>query len=416
MIIKKNLGQPGLTMSRQALKDELDNPDFDAQEEIDNNLELNRDILKSVAIENTEIKDKPQDKVVQQTALFLDGYEGYFDQHKQREKISTTPFSRAPPIDHAALIELNQVQPRGLEHIQQTLSQKYSSYFNQWALEIEQGFNLLFYGIGSKRELITDFVKFWDPEAAVVVANGYNTALSLKEIINTCVSCVVPEDVSSEWLRQPSERVILLTEYLEQNKISLVLVIHNIDGQALRDAKSREFLCRIVASPSVSLVASVDHFNAPALWTAEQVSQLNFVWHNVTNYKLYRTETAYMDLLSLGKSRAAVGANSVKYVLSSLTQNARSLYQSLIMQQYERMCEQNCGQNTIGTVFHGVDLQSFYQLCVESFIVSNEQNFKVMLSEFLEHKMAVRAKNKSGKEVVFVPYTLDDLEHLVGDT
>lgn len=407
-------------MSRQAFKDELDDPNFDAQAELDGNSELNTEILKSVAIENGHGQDNQpsflDEKAPEaQTALFLDGHEGYFDQHKQREKISTTPFTRAPAIDHSSLIELNQTQPKSLANIQETLSTKYRSYFNQWALEVEQGFNLLFYGIGSKRELIADFISFWDPESAIVVANGYNPALSLKELLNTCVSCIVPEEVSADWLRQPSERVILFTEYLEHNSVHLVLVIHNIDGPSLRDSKTREFLCRIVASPAVSLVASVDHINAPALWTAEQASQLNFSWHNVTNFKLYRTETAYMDLLSLGKSRAAVNANSVKYVLSSLTQNAQSLYRLLLLQQFELMCEQQCGQNAVGTVFHGVNLQNFYQKCVEEFIVSNELNFKVMLSEFLEHKMAVRAKNKTGIEVVFVPYTLDDLEHLVTD-
>jgi len=54
--------------------------------------------------------------------------------------------------------------------------------------------------------------------------------------------------------------------------------------------------------------------------------------------------------------------------------------------------------NIIGTAGHGIEFKAFYQKCVEEFVVSNELNFKTMLVEFYEHKMAVSSKDSSGVE------------------
>lgn len=41
------------------------------------------------------------------------------------------------------------------------------------------------------------------------------------------------------------------------------LLIHNIDGPALRDAESQQYLAQVSCCPQVHVVASVDHVNAP---------------------------------------------------------------------------------------------------------------------------------------------------------
>jgi origin recognition complex subunit 2 len=41
------------------------------------------------------------------------------------------------------------------------------------------------------------------------------------------------------------------------------LLIHNIDGPALRDAESQQCLAQLSCCPHVHIVASIDHVNAP---------------------------------------------------------------------------------------------------------------------------------------------------------
>lgn len=43
----------------------------------------------------------------------------------------------------------------------------------------------------------------------------------------------------------------------------MCLLIHNIDGPALCDAESQQYLAQVSCCPQVRLVASVDHVNAP---------------------------------------------------------------------------------------------------------------------------------------------------------
>lgn len=349
--------------------------------------------------------------------LFTDGFEGYFDQHKQREKISTTPFARAPQLDNADYVQLvgNVNDVEGYRAVQADRAQRLHAFYNQWMLELEQGFNLLLFGAGSKRDLVTSFLDAWAPDLPVVVVNGYNPATTFKDVLNLLVTTLVPKELVEKWLKQPSERLALLTAYLAQTGLHVVLAINSLDGAALRDVKTQSFLARLVESNHVKLLATVDHLNAPLLWSAELLARFNFVWHHTPTYCPYTTETAYTDILNLGQSRASVGVHAVRTVLDSLTANAQKMYKLLVTLQYEKMVQMGIKDpNTQGQITHGTDLAQFYKLCVSKFVVSNEVNFKVMFTEFREHKM-VEVQRRDGQEVTFVPYSFDDLEQLISN-
>ena len=49
----------------------------------------------------------------------------------------------------------------------------------------------------------------------------------------------------------------------EDSDDNVCLLIHNIDGPALRDAESQQCLAQVSCCPQVRVVASVDHVNAP---------------------------------------------------------------------------------------------------------------------------------------------------------
>lgn len=349
-------------------------------------------------------------------SLFLDGSEGYFDQHRSREKVSTTPFSKAPELTYQEFVNYVQEEKNIHQRERQLLQSLYQTMFKQWYFELSQGFNLIFYGVGSKRELLLDFVSETLPESLpVLVINGYNPATTFKEILNSAVSILVKDEkIRKSFPRNPLDLLNTLLKYLETTSKTpkLALVIHNIDGESLRADKTQSLLSQLVSAKQIWMVSSIDHIQAPVLWDAAKMSLYNFLWHDLTTYELYTVETSFDDPLALGKNRSAVGSKGVKYVLSSLTANARSLYKLILSHQLQIMSEELSpdDNNTLGTSQFGIEFKRLYQKCVEEFIVSNELNFRIMLTEFLEHKMLLSSKDKTGVEYLFIPFTKDYIQ------
>lgn len=50
---------------------------------------------------------------------------------------------------------------------------------------------------------------------------------------------------------------------VEDGESLVCIVIHNIDGPALREAETQQYLARIAACSHIRMVASIDHVNAP---------------------------------------------------------------------------------------------------------------------------------------------------------
>lgn len=386
-----------------------------ADEDVPNPLTMSP-IRKLLATANTDFSEEDGSQ-----SLFLDGSEGYFDQHKVREKISTTPFSKAPNIeyqDYSKWVQANKSRNKdGIDF----LKSMYKKTYSQWYFELTQGFGLVFYGIGSKRDLLMDFVQEKIPnEMPVFVANGYNPATQFKEILLGCVNILVKtEEIRAAMPRHPPDMLTALLNYLEDQPDTplMVLLIHNIDGESIRSDRSQAILSRLCSAKQIWTVCSVDHIQAPIMWDAAKLAQFRFIWHDVTTYESYIVESSFDDPLALGKNRSAVAGKGIKFVLKSLTANARSLYKQLICHQIDRMTEllPQSDTATVGSTTYGIEFKSFYRKCVEELIVSNELNFRTMLSEFIDHKMAVNTKNLSGVETVYAPFTRDACETILDE-
>lgn len=374
--------------------------------------------------------DEEFKRVDDMAALFLDGYEGYFDQHKTRDKISTTPFSRAPAVEFKDFINYVDLSRKFYRDSRDFLLSLYRTMFTQWSFELSQGYSLLFYGVGSKRNLLLEFVSTCIPQdVPVLVVNGYNPATSFKELLNSLISILI-DDTSLKLPKNTPDLLQVTLNYLESTRDSralpksglykpkVVLLVHNIDGESMRSDKTQAFLSQLSSAAEIWVVATIDHINAPIMWDAAKLAMYNFLWHDLTTYESYAIETSFEDPLSLGKVRTAAGNKGVKYVLSSLTAKARGLYRVLICHQIETMTTELGGtsddkRSIAGSAQFGIEFKLLYQKCVEEFLVSNELNFRTMLTEFIDHKMAIITKDSSGTEIVYVPYTKETMENVL---
>lgn len=342
--------------------------------------------------------------------LFVSGPEGYFEQHKYKGKVSGNTMAQAPQLDYEEY-QANLVLGETL----QRQRHDYLDMFMQWYFELSEGFNVNLYGVGSKYKVVNLFVEQWLDGMPVVVINGYNPSTSMKQVADALLEVLGSGLQTLKLPSQSTELIPLLVKYLENKTqtVTMGLVIHNIDGELLRNEKSQALLALVAGLPQVWMLSTTDNINAPVLWDSEKQSRHRFVWHDITTYDSYTIENQFKDVLSLGKSDVNLGAKGAKYVLSSLTQNARNLYRVLVASQLEVLLEDVEG--SVGSVHKGIEFKLLYRMCLEEFIATNEITFRILLREFIEHEMADLKRNSSGTEIVFVPLTIEELELLLAE-
>ena len=133
------------------------------------------------------------------------GGTAYFHAHNKRTRSMVTSDQTMEslnlPGDAEARDIYSQLPVRNLED-KAVLFRYYYSQFPRWRLWLRHGFNMMFFGFGSKKGLLESFVDFLDdgtPDGAgeVVVVNGFSPHLSVKEILNALAKHVAKMPMNS---------------------------------------------------------------------------------------------------------------------------------------------------------------------------------------------------------------------------
>ncbi|OWB75211.1 hypothetical protein B5S31_g5077 [[Candida] boidinii] len=477
--------------------EDSDNEDNDnitktINEEVDNETPIIKNVF--AKIPQQEIAKKPvkllsnpkilksQDKLLisktDERSVFYDGFEGYFEQHKAKsKKYSGSTMAKAPEIDYNTLYRNNRLFNLIALSERKSLINYYKNQYTQWLFELTQNFNLLFYGIGSKRKFLIDFIQNYVftfknlKKINTIVVNGYNPDTNPKNVFKIIWKYLIGNRPAMP--SQPHEMISLLKKKLQQKKKikinnkktsnkkknlnnnndtdefensnrfdipELIILFHNIDGQSFRNSRIQSILSQIASLNEVWLISSIDNVNTPLLWNVSTLSDFKFCFHDITNYENYNSEISFKDPLGIGKSNKFVGSSGAKYVLSSLTNNARSLYRNLLYKQIECIDEwilekpNGIGENSsnnnkktnggeseinrnsmVGSIKLSFNLKDFYNSCLEEFIISNEISFRNVLGEFSEHKMCAISRDHTGTEMIFIPFSIDEMEKLLED-
>ncbi|TDH71621.1 hypothetical protein CCR75_001748 [Bremia lactucae] len=215
------------------------------------------------------------------------------------------------PLNDQNEIETKEEQPFGLDmppHSQllaelvavdelvESQTQGFDMYFSTWKGELLADFNLLFYGVGSK--------------------------LALLQILNMNVK---PNQSLSQQCREMSKSV------LPKNVTRIYLLVHSIDGVALRTVEAQTCLSWLAKVPFISLVASMDHINGPSIWKEEDMHRFEWLSQNLDTCVPYTTE---IELTLVKHTKAAdVTSSGVKFILQSLTPTDVATLQELARQQ-----------------------------------------------------------------------------------
>ena len=239
------------------------------------------------------------------------------------------------------------------------------SQYDHW-LETVKRFPLLFYGLGSKIDLLRNFAreKLVD-QGYVVEVDGFSGQPRL--IPQAIASICEIEDVK--------KNVDSLNAALRTERRYCFLIVHCIDDDCLNDNETRRYLMEIAKPRSnIFLVASLDRI---PLWSLNFFTSMRFFTIRVDTYRLYSQEIGFTM-----SSKSAVVLDSIErydVVLKTLTETARVVFGVLAKHQLKH-----------GT---GLNASEWQDKAQAELLVRMRDSFNTQKNEFLDHKLIVMKKN-----------------------
>ena len=286
------------------------------------------------------------------------------------------------------------------------------------------GFSVLAYGFGSKRAILEAFAAQLQQDiqrardrdvpgadrTALVVADGYNPMLSVRLLLQHVLHQSGLGDAEDRYAggalaqadwgsgKSVADMLVKVGALLAAAPRSrLYLVLHSIDGAALRTVEAQEALSRLAVLPQVHLVASVDHVNAPLLWPADTtLARFRWAWQDCTTFAPYDAEGAFMAV-QLGDQSEGRRVRGAVMLLRGLTGNAQKIFQLLAEHQLRQLqCHRDArpleadeADDADTTAAIGLSFDTLYRRCRQAFLVSNPNSLRAVLTELRDHELLV---------------------------
>ncbi|XP_044525328.1 origin recognition complex subunit 2 [Gracilinanus agilis] len=351
-----------------------------------------KDQLKSD--EKSEFLSTPYRLRKRLTAAQTDLVEEYFEAHSSSKVLTsdrTLQKLKRTKLDQQTLHNLlSKFSPPFSAELKQ-LNEQYEQLFHKWMLQLHLGFNIVLYGLGSKKELLEKFRASMLQDSVHVVINGFFPGITVKSILNSITEEILEHMGTFRSVLDQLDWII--NRFKDDSSLELFLLIHNLDSQMLRGDKSQQILGQLSSLPKIYLIASIDHINAPLMWDHSKQSLYNWLWYETTTYRPYTEETSYENSL-LVQQCGTLALSSLTHVFRSLTPNARGIFRLLIKYQLE---------NEENPSYIGLSFQDFYQQCREAFLVNSDLTLRAQLTEFRDHKLLRTKKGTDGVEYLLIP-------------
>jgi origin recognition complex subunit 2 len=286
-------------------------------------------------------------------------YELYFAAALDRHKAAAASADDGSPL--AAAIDRSAVS---LESIPPFDPRPYARLYARWFEALLQ-FSLLFYGFGSKRELLHDFGCFLGAHGFVVEVDAFSGQPRLLQGAVGALFDLLDCDAHPRTMAA-------LAAALGRRRQRAFLLINSIDSELCADAEARQALLDAADSGSVFVAASADR--APAF-------PLSF--HTRMRFMAVRADTMrpYTQELGFGSgARSGAAADSVDrfvLVLKSLTGTANGIFRILLAHQAKT-----------GDGLQSADWRdrAIAELCMRM------QSFGAQVNEFVEHRLVLERK------------------------
>ena len=329
------------------------------------------------------------------------------------------------------------------------LENAYQALHEQWAFELQQGFSIFFYGLGSKIRVLESFVKDFlhkkqRARGKVVIINGFMATLGVDDILSALEGILYTGSTNDA---QPAslgksaakldERAWLLIKSLDDStsrfsrERPIYLVIHNIDGLTLRSFRAQAILSLLASRPQIKVMASIDHVKASLFFpsaiasarptpTGDSIVQgYNAIYHHIPTHRPYTAETILSGTMgtilppSLFISDMTFGsgaqdgmahassesrAKAAFFVLASLTQKSKDVFILLAERQISLLSPSSSSKSTSlnpdRTPSHATLYGNLFLLARDRFLANNTNQFEALLREFRDHNVMLSSRNR----------------------
>jgi origin recognition complex subunit 2 len=284
-----------------------------------------------------------------------------------------------------------------------------SERFAVWADQLRAGFSLLVHGVGSKKQLLTDFVDEVVRPAGVALThlNAFDARFSLCEWFKALLEIAFPNAARSGVSAEALGAAVRAAT--ETSSRPLCIVVHSLE---LLPQHHIVILSSLATCPGVHLVASVDSIWAPLAWSSCCSKNFNFCREEWNTFLSYEVESAarYPSGLppwtGLGHDRRRAPKASLSLVLRSLTNNHRELVQAMAKRQLEN-------GNRVG-----ISLSALLKESTERMIAASVPKLRSLLNELKDHEVVIqRNSSAASAQMLFsLPYNDRMLQRLAQNT
>ncbi|KAF7422344.1 Origin recognition complex subunit 2 [Pleurotus ostreatus] len=354
-------------------------------------------------------------------------FDSYFSHVAARSQTSNTVFStKIPPLsaeEYAAAIKPVTARPPPFRSAVFSEESKHD-FHSRFLRELHEGFNLLFYGFGSKRQYLNDFATERCARLGhVVIANGFHPGFGMKDLLSSFSG--LPDFDAS-----PSQATV--QEYFISSKHHLYLIIHNIDGPFFRTTKAKSVISLWGMNPHIHILASVDHINAPLLWSTSESSARKqggnnrgfaWLWHDISTLSSYDFELSFADRTSIrgahgikasdtGTSSAvAMTETAALHILASVTQKAKKLFK-LMGERQLGISDSESGHDMQQAA---IEYDALFSLARDNFVATNDTALRALLGEFKDHGLVLTAQSSAaGGQALWIPLRKEKLSAVLG--
>ncbi|EIW76580.1 origin recognition complex subunit 2 [Coniophora puteana RWD-64-598 SS2] len=211
-------------------------------------------------------------------------FDAYFAHAAARSQTSNNRFSNEvlPLTQQEYADALRSQLKREAAHPQRTAWAGPGPHAQQTALrrfahELDEGFSLLFYGVGSKRNVLNMLAtQVLSKRGHVVVINAFAPRLGVRDVLDAIERVPgladAPFPPSNTGMSGADAQLDRIDAFFapENGQKPLYLVVHNIDSPAARAPRVRPVFARLARHPRIYLAASIDRSTAPLLWPASE--------------------------------------------------------------------------------------------------------------------------------------------------
>jgi len=194
--------------------------------------------------------------------------------------------------------------PERLSEEKKQLLDRYTSDVRRMAAQWRAGFSLLFYGYGSKFELLQMVLKKCSAGFPAILIDGLSQRVNPRSILMNILA--ISRDCQPKNFSSLSNEELLKEIREEAQYQRIFVILSNIDAPGLRSYKDQRLLSELASTPRVHFGASIDHVNAPLIWDLQTRDRFSWTWQHVPTFKPYIREVSQSSLPSLFLGRKYV--------------------------------------------------------------------------------------------------------------